>query len=95
MQQEMLECLNNNILNFWLQRMVDHEQGGFYGRIDGNDKLVADAQTGAILNARILWALLPPIEWWATNAILTLLSEPKTTFSTILSTMNMVVSIGA
>ena len=56
MQQEMLECLNNNILNFWLQRMVDHEQGGFYGRIDGNDKLVADAQKGAILNARILWA---------------------------------------
>lgn len=56
MKSEMHECLTNNILHFWLDRMVDNEQGGFYGRIDGNDHIVADAEKGAILNARILWA---------------------------------------
>ena len=55
-KQEMHECLTNNILHFWLDRMVDNEQGGFYGRIDGNDHVVADSEKGAILNARILWA---------------------------------------
>lgn len=55
-KQEMHECLTNNILHFWLDRMVDNEQGGFYGRIDGNDHVVADAEKGAILNSRILWA---------------------------------------
>ena len=29
---------------------------GFYGRIDGHEHLHADAEKGAILNARILWA---------------------------------------
>ena len=48
--------LTNNILRFWLDRMIDNEHGGFYGRIDGNDNIVADAEKGAILNARILWA---------------------------------------
>lgn len=56
MKREMHECLTNNILHFWLSRMVDHERGGFYGRIDGNDHIMADAEKGAILNARILWA---------------------------------------
>ena len=56
MKREMHECLTNNILHFWLNRMVDHERGGFYGRIDGNDHIIADAEKGAILNARILWA---------------------------------------
>ena len=35
--------------------MVDRENGGFYGRIDGNEILHPDAEKGAILNARILW----------------------------------------
>lgn len=56
MKNEMHECLTNNILHFWLDRMIDRERGGFYGRIDGNDHVVADAEKGAILNARILWA---------------------------------------
>ena len=56
MKNEMHECLTNNILHFWLERMIDRERGGFYGRIDGNDHVVADAEKGAILNARILWA---------------------------------------
>lgn len=56
MKQEMQVHLANNILRFWLDRMVDKENGGFYGRIDGNDNVIADAEKGAILNARILWA---------------------------------------
>ena len=47
--------LENNILPFWMTKMTDHEHGGFYGRITGNDVLEASASKGAILNARILW----------------------------------------
>jgi mannobiose 2-epimerase len=36
--------------------MQDHENGGFYGRIDANEVLHKDAEKGAILNARILWS---------------------------------------
>jgi mannobiose 2-epimerase len=36
--------------------MVDYENGGFYGRIDGNGVLHPEAEKGAILNARILWS---------------------------------------
>ncbi len=52
----MLECLTHNILDFWLNRMPDHERGGFYGRIDGHGNVDTEAEKGAILNARILWA---------------------------------------
>ena len=47
--------LEANILSFWQERMVDYQQGGFYGRIDGYNVLHPDAEKGAVLNARILW----------------------------------------
>ena len=47
--------LENNILPFWMNKMEDNEQGGFYGEITGNDELRPEASKGAILNARILW----------------------------------------
>ena len=56
MKREMQDVLENNILSFWLQRMTDHEHGGYYGRMDGHYHLHVDAEKGAILNARILWA---------------------------------------
>ncbi len=56
MRKEMRDVVENNILSFWSTKMVDHENGGFYGRIDGNEQLHADAEKGAILNARILWS---------------------------------------
>ena len=52
----MQDVLQNNILRFWLDKMVDQENGGFYGRIDGHGVLHPDAEKGAILNARILWS---------------------------------------
>lgn len=47
--------LENNILPFWMNKMEDNEQGGFYGEITGDDELRPEASKGAILNARILW----------------------------------------
>lgn len=55
-KQEMHDCLTNNILSFWLSHMVDKERSGFYGRIDGKGNVMANAEKGAILNARILWS---------------------------------------
>ena len=55
MRDEMLDVLQNNILHFWQTKMADHENGGFYGRIDNQGVLHPEAEKGAILNARILW----------------------------------------
>ena len=55
LREEVKDELVNDILPFWMNRMTDREQGGFYGRIDGNNCLHPDASKGAILNARILW----------------------------------------
>ena len=56
LKREMQDVVENNILRFWLDQMMDYEHGGFYGRMDGNGELHKDAEKGAILNARILWA---------------------------------------
>lgn len=56
MKQEMRDVVENNILHFWIDKMVDRENGGFYGRIDAQELLHPDAEKGAILNARILWS---------------------------------------
>ncbi len=47
--------LQNNILCFWIDKMQDKENGGFYGRIDGNNVLHPQSNKGVVLNARILW----------------------------------------
>ena len=49
------QLLEDNILHFWLTEMQDHEQGGFYGRMDGYGTLHTQADKGCVLNARILW----------------------------------------
>ena len=56
MKQEMQDVVENNILRFWLDQMMDCEHGGFYGRMAGNGELHPEAEKGAILNARILWS---------------------------------------
>lgn len=47
--------LVNNILSFWTSKMVDVENGGFYGAIDGQNLLDKRANKGVVLNARLLW----------------------------------------
>ena len=55
MKQELRDELTGNILPFWMNRMRDNEQGGYHGRMTGENRLVADAPKGGILHARILW----------------------------------------
>ena len=55
-RNEIISNMTDNILPYWMNKMVDEENGGFYGRRDANDNLVADAPKGAILNGRLLWS---------------------------------------
>lgn len=55
LKQELKVELTRNILPYWSSKMIDVDNDGFFGRITGNEELVADADKGAILNARILW----------------------------------------
>jgi len=45
----------HQLLNWWITNMVDEENGGFYGRIDGHNQLHPQADKAIILNTRILW----------------------------------------
>jgi len=47
--------LTEVILPYWMTKMIDHENGGFYGRIDGRNNIHVNAAKGSVLNARILW----------------------------------------
>lgn len=49
------EEIENNILPYWMEHMVDADYGGFYGRIDGQDRLDPMANKGAVMHARVLW----------------------------------------
>ncbi len=53
-KEELKNCLTENILPYWMEKMKD-PRGGYYGRRDGHDILEKDAPKGAILQARILW----------------------------------------
>ncbi|MGL4518890.1 MAG: AGE family epimerase/isomerase [Phocaeicola sp.] len=67
-KEEVQEVLTNNILPYWMEKMVDPEKGGFYGTIQGDETVVASAPKGAILHARILWTF---------SAAYRLLKEPR------------------
>lgn len=56
LSQQVKEELTHNILPFWSGKMVDPENGGFYGQINGNEQIIPGAEKGGILNARILWS---------------------------------------
>lgn len=56
LKAEVQDVLENNILNFWLDNMIDVEHRGFYGQMTGRGDLVKDADKGGILSARILWS---------------------------------------
>ncbi|GJM32819.1 MAG: cellobiose 2-epimerase [Saprospiraceae bacterium] len=54
LKEEFQEELDH-ILDWWQNRMIDWENGGFYGRMDGQSQLHAEADKSVILNSRILW----------------------------------------
>jgi mannobiose 2-epimerase len=45
----------HSILHYWMLNTPDEKQGGFIGRIDGNDQRHPEAPKGLVLNSRILW----------------------------------------
>ena len=55
LKSELHRELVNNILPYWMQKMPDKGNGGFYGRIDGKEQVHPSANKGIVLNARILW----------------------------------------
>lgn len=44
-----------SILNWWMDHMIDRENGGFYGKIDNENQVTSSAPKGLVLNARILY----------------------------------------
>lgn len=44
------------ILGFWQTKTIDNENGGFYGRLNNNNKVFSNAPKGSVLNSRVLWA---------------------------------------
>lgn len=56
LKAEVCDVLENNILSFWLNDMVDRDNGGFFGQMTGEGILKPLADKGGILNARILWS---------------------------------------
>ncbi|NLN30806.1 MAG: N-acyl-D-glucosamine 2-epimerase [Bacteroidales bacterium] len=55
LKNQLAHNLENNILPYWSSNMPDETNGGFFGRIDENNRVIHDASKGGILNARILW----------------------------------------
>ncbi len=54
-QTAVLDELKDNILPYWMTKAKDRRNGGFLGRIAGDETFYPDAPKGAILHARILW----------------------------------------
>ncbi len=44
------------ILSYWITMVIDKEDGGFYGKIGHDNKVVPGSPKGSVLNSRILWA---------------------------------------
>jgi mannobiose 2-epimerase len=55
LKEELTLHLREKVLPFWMNRMVDHEHGGFYGWADNNGKINKIAPKAAVMNTRILW----------------------------------------
>lgn len=52
---ELKDELTSRILPYWMAHTLDHEHGGFAGRITHENEIVRGAEKGVVLNARILW----------------------------------------
>lgn len=54
-KSELLDILEHNILEFWLNKTPDLKNGGFFGLINEGNKPVESSSKGVVLNTRILW----------------------------------------
>ena len=55
LRNEMHQELTYSILPYWMNRVADHDRGGYHGRIDGSNEIDLNGSRSAILNTRILW----------------------------------------
>ena len=69
--------LTENILPYWRKNIIDQGNGGFYGRISGQEKLYPKAEKGAILNARILWTFSAAYRVLKTEEYFTIATRAK------------------
>lgn len=54
--RQRIECdLRDNILPFWIEHVVDPQNGAFYGALTNDLVLDRTAERGALLTSRILW----------------------------------------
>ena len=60
----------SRILDYWIKYTPDEVNGGFIGRIDSNENIVADSPKGSVLNARILWSFAAAYNLNKNNAYL-------------------------
>lgn len=54
-RKQLKEELTGNILPFWMEHVVDKVNGGFYGAVTNDLKVLNEVPRSAILCARILW----------------------------------------
>ncbi|WP_410767944.1 AGE family epimerase/isomerase [Fontibacillus sp. BL9] len=54
-KEQLQQELNHNILQFWIDKTIDSQHGGFIGEIDQKLQVKQNADKGLVLNARILW----------------------------------------
>ncbi len=54
-EEELTDELQS-ILSYWIINTIDEANGGFFGRIDNENKIYPDAPKGSVLNSRILWS---------------------------------------
>jgi len=59
----------HHILSWWLEHMVDHDQGGFIGRINGHNKVIETADKGIVLNTRILWSFSASLDLYPEQSV--------------------------
>lgn len=77
LKKEVHSDLTDNLLPWWSARSVDYLNGGFYGRINHEDSIIADANKGGILNARILWTYSAAYRTLKDTAYLTLATRAR------------------
>jgi mannobiose 2-epimerase len=50
-----IDCeLRENILPFWIEHAVDHENGGFYGALKNDVRVLNDVPRSSVICARML-----------------------------------------
>jgi cellobiose epimerase len=58
------------ILRYWMENAVDERYGGFFGKVDADNRVIADAPKGCVLNSRILWTFAAAYNQTANQAYL-------------------------